>query len=91
MDLGAERADRDGYLVIFGTCIAYACFFWLVHQVTPAQLGTYAYVNPAVAVVLGGWLLDEKLSAMQIAGTLIILGSVIFVSWFASRARPKAA
>lgn len=79
------------YLVIFGTCIAYACFFWLVHQVTPAQLGTYAYVNPAVAVILGGWLLDEKLSAMQIAGTVIILGSVIAVSWFASRARPKPA
>lgn len=79
------------YLIVFGTCIAYACFFWLVHQVTPAQLGTYAYVNPAVAVLLGGWLLDEKLSPMQIAGTLIILGSVIVVSWFASRSRPKHA
>lgn len=79
------------YLTVFGTCIAYACFFWLVHQVTPAQLGTYAYVNPAVAVLLGGCLLDEKLSPMQIAGTLIILGSVIVVSWFASRARPKHA
>jgi drug/metabolite transporter (DMT)-like permease len=79
------------YLIVFGTCIAYACFFWLVHQVTPAQLGTYAYVNPAVAVLLGGWLLDEKLSPMQIAGTLIILGSVIVVSWFASRGRPKNA
>lgn len=79
------------YLIVFGTCIAYACFFWLVHQVTPAQLGTYAYVNPAVAVILGGWLLDEKLSAMQIAGTLIILGGVIVVNLFAPRARPKAA
>jgi len=99
--LAAGEADRwswepsalyaMAYLIVFGTCIAYACFFWLVHQVTPAQLGTYAYVNPAVAVLLGGWLLDEKLSPMQIAGTLIILGSVIAVSWFASRARPKHA
>ncbi len=79
------------YLIVFGTCIAYACFFWLVHQVTPAQLGTFAYVNPAVAVILGGWLLDEKLSAMQIVGTVIILGSVIVVSWFASRTRLKPA
>jgi drug/metabolite transporter (DMT)-like permease len=78
------------YLVIFGTCIAYACFFWLVHQVTPAQLGTYAYVNPAVAVVLGNAVLDEKLGAMQIGGTIIILGSVIVVSWLSSRARPKS-
>lgn len=73
------------YLTIFGTCIAYGCFFWLVHQVSPAQLGTYAYVNPAVAVLLGRWLLDEKLSAMQIAGTFIILGSVVIVSWASSR------
>ena len=75
------------YLALFGTCIAYGCFLWLVHQVTPAQLGTYAYVNPAVAVLLGGWLLDEKLSTMQIAGTLIILGSVVIVTWASSRAR----
>lgn len=89
-----ERWDYDPrslwalvYLAIFGSCIAYGCFFWLVHQVTPAQLGTYAYVNPAVAVLLGGWLLDEKLSTMQIAGTLIILGSVVIVTWASSRSR----
>jgi drug/metabolite transporter (DMT)-like permease len=75
------------YLTIFGTCIAYGCFFWLVHQVTPARLGTYAYVNPAVAVLLGGWLLDEELSTMQIAGTAVILASVSVVSWASSRAR----
>ena len=72
------------YLVVFGTCLAYACFFWLVHEVPPATLGTYAYVNPAVAVLLGGWLLDEKLSAMQIAGTFIILGGVVIVTWRSS-------
>lgn len=79
------------YLIVFGTCIAYACFFWLIHQVTPAQLGTYAYVNPAVAVVLGAWLLDEKLNAMQIAGTVIVLGSVIIVVWASSKSRDRAA
>lgn len=78
------------YLIVFGTCIAYACFFWLVHEVTPAQLGTYAYVNPAVAVLLGGWLLDEKLSAMQIAGTFIILASVVIVTLASSARRPNA-
>ena len=78
------------YLTIFGTCIAYGCFFWLVHQVTPAQLGTYAYVNPAVAVLLGSWLLDEKLSATQNAGTCIILASVVVVSWASSRSRLRA-
>lgn len=78
------------YLIVFGTCLAYACFFWLVHEVTPAQLGTYAYVNPAVAVLLGGWLLDETLSAMQIAGTFIILASVVIVTLASSARRTTA-
>jgi len=78
------------YLAVFGTCIAFGCFFWLVHQVTPAQLGTYAYVNPAIAVLLGGWLLDETLSTMQIAGTIVILGSVVIVSWTSSRSEIRA-
>lgn len=76
-----------GYLIVFGSCIAYGCFFWLVHEVTPAQLGTYAYVNPAVAVLLGWWLLDEHLTGMQVAGTLIILASVILVTLTSSSMR----
>lgn len=77
------------YLVVFGSCIAYSAYFWLVHEVTPAQLGTYAYVNPAVAVLLGWLVLGETLSVMQLGGTLIILMSVIAVT-LASRRRPAA-
>lgn len=69
-----------GYLVVFGSCIAYAAYFWLVRQVTPAQLGTYAYVNPAVAVLLGWLILDERLTAMQVIGTVVILAGVLLVS-----------
>src|SRR3546814_15644367 len=47
------------YLAVFGSCVGYGAYFWLVHQVTPSQLGTYAYVNPAVAVVLG-WLVRSE-------------------------------
>ena len=77
------------YLIVFGTCIAYAVFLWLVHQVTPAQLGTYAFVNPAVAVLLGSWLLDEQLSRTQFVGTLIILGSVTLVTVASSETTRK--
>lgn len=69
------------YLVVFGSCLAYGAYLWLVHQVPPARLGTYAYVNPAVAVVLGWWLLDEHLNETQVLGTLIILGGVLLVTW----------
>ena len=69
------------YLVLFGSCLAYGAYLWLVHEVPPARLGTYAYVNPAVAVVLGAWLLDEHLDATQVTGTIIILAGVLLVTW----------
>lgn len=67
------------YLTVFGA-VAYAAFAWLVHEVKPAALGTYAYVNPAIAVVLGWWLLDERFDTVQIAGMLTILAGVVLVS-----------
>lgn len=78
--------DRDAmlvilYLAVFGSCLAYSAYFWLVHEVPPARLGTYAYVNPAIAVALGWWLLDEHLNATQVLGTAIILAGVVLVSW----------
>lgn len=68
------------YLVVFGSCIAYGAYFWLVYQVTPASLGTYAYVNPLVAILLGWLLLGEQLSAVQMIGTVIILAGVMIVT-----------
>jgi drug/metabolite transporter (DMT)-like permease len=69
-----------GYLIVFGSCVAYGAYFWLVHEVPPAQLATYAYVNPAIAVVLGWWLLDERLGRVQVLGTLVILAGVVMVT-----------
>ena len=74
------------YLALLGSCLAYGAYFWLVHEVTPSQLGTYAYVNPAVAVLLGWLVLDEHLNATQVTGTLIVLAAVVLVTW-ASRPR----
>lgn len=76
------------YLVVFGSCLAYGAYLWLVHEVPPARLGTYAYVNPAVAVVLGWWLLDEHLNATQVLGTAIILAGVVLVSWAQRKPAP---
>jgi len=77
------------YLVVLGSCVAYGAYLWLVHEVSPAQLGTYAYVNPAVAVVLGWWLLDEHLNQTQVLGTVIILAGVLLVTWASRKPRPK--
>lgn len=74
------------YLIVFGSCLAYAAYVWLLHQVSPSALGTYAYVNPAIAVVLGNLLLGETLSGWKWLGMTIILLGVILVSL----PRPKA-
>ncbi|MHB8536065.1 MAG: EamA family transporter [Sulfuricaulis sp.] len=74
------------YLIVFGSCFAYAAYVWLLHEVSPSALGTYAYINPLVAVVLGWLVLQETLSAHQLAGMAVILIGVILVSI----ARPKA-
>lgn len=73
------------YLVLFGSCLAYGAYVWLVHQVRPAVLGTYAYINPAVAVLLGWWWLDEALTPLQWLGTAVILAGVVLVSWANTR------
>lgn len=73
------------YLAVFGSCFGYAAYAWLLHEVNPALLGTYAYVNPAVAVGLGWWWLDETLDAVQLAGMVVILLGVVRVTTRARR------
>ena len=68
------------YLTVFGSCIAYATYMWLINQTTPARIGTIAYVNPAIATLLGWWILDENLTRLQLAGMAVILVSVAWVS-----------
>lgn len=70
-----------GYMTIASSCIAYTAFAWLSVNVTPAQLATYGFVNPAVALLLGWWVLDESLGALQILGTAIILAGTALVNW----------
>jgi drug/metabolite transporter (DMT)-like permease len=68
------------YLTVFGSCLAYATYMWLINQTTPARLGTIAYVNPAIATALGWWVLGESLTGLQFAGMAVILVSVAWVT-----------
>jgi len=69
------------YLTIASSCIAYTAFSWLARNTTPALVGTYSYVNPAIAAVLGWWILDEHLGAHQVTGMAIMFAGVALVSW----------
>jgi drug/metabolite transporter (DMT)-like permease len=69
------------YLVIFSCCFAYTAYAWLARHATPAQVGTYSYVNPAVAAVVGYLALGETLSPVQMVGGLVILCGVLMINW----------
>ena len=69
------------YLTIASSCIAYTAYSWLAKNTTPAMVGTYSYVNPAIAAVLGWWFLHEKLGANQLLGMAVLFAGVALVSW----------
>jgi drug/metabolite transporter (DMT)-like permease len=69
------------YLVVFGSIVAFSCYVWLLKTTRPSIAGTYAYVNPAVAVVLGWAILGEPLSLrIIIGGGIIILAVALIVT-----------
>ncbi len=79
------------YLIIFGSILAYSCFVWLMEVRSPAQVSTYAYVNPVVAVLLGVFLASEKVNGLQIAGLIVILLSVLLINLNKYLKKPKLA
>jgi len=68
------------YLVVAGSIIGFTAYVWLIHHESPTKVGTYAYVNPVVAVLVGYVLGGEALGTRTILGTLFILISVIVIT-----------
>ena len=78
------------YLIVFGALIAFTAYIWLLGVSTAARVSTYAYVNPAVAVLLGWLLAGERLDARAALAVLIILSAVVVVSMKGGDAREDA-
>jgi drug/metabolite transporter (DMT)-like permease len=68
------------YLIVPGSIIGFTAYVWLLHHESPTKVGTYAYVNPVVAVLLGYFLAGETLSVRTILGTLCVLISVLVIT-----------
>ena len=68
------------YLIVAGSIIAFTAYVWLIHHESPTKVGTYAYVNPVVAVLVGYFLGGEGLGPRTIAGTLLVLVSVVVIT-----------
>jgi drug/metabolite transporter (DMT)-like permease len=68
------------YLIVAGSVIGFTAYVWLIHHESPTKVGTYAYVNPVVAVVVGYFLGGEALGLRTILGTLFVLVSVVVIT-----------
>jgi drug/metabolite transporter (DMT)-like permease len=68
------------YLIVAGSIIGFTAYVWLIHHQSPTKVGTYAYVNPVVAVLVGYFLGGEPLAPRTIVGTALVLVSVIAIT-----------
>ncbi|MHB1856983.1 MAG: EamA family transporter [Acidobacteriaceae bacterium] len=77
--------NRDGisaiaFLVLFGSLVGFSSYTWLLQNVPVSKVATYAYINPVVAVLLGAFLLGERMHRNEWVGMLIILPAVVLVT-----------
>ncbi len=76
-----------GYLVLFGSLIAYSAYTWLLQNATVSLVSTYAFVNPVIAVVLGAVILAEPITPTTVLGAAVIVVAVAFIVFRQNAAR----
>ncbi len=93
LDLGAISVQSWlslAYLVVFGSLVAFSAYVYALAKAPMSLVGTYAYVNPVVAVALGVLLAGEHLSVSEVLGGLVIVASVVVVVSAEGRKRRAA-
>jgi len=68
------------YLIVAGSIVGFTAYVWLLHHESPTKVGTYAYVNPVVAVALGYFVGGEAVGPRTLVGALCVLASVIAIT-----------
>jgi drug/metabolite transporter (DMT)-like permease len=68
------------YLIMAGSIIGFTAYVWLIDHQSPTKVGTYAYVNPVIAVLVGYFLGGEAIGPRTVAGTVLVLVSVIIIT-----------
>jgi drug/metabolite transporter (DMT)-like permease len=85
---GTASLAALGYLILFGSLIGFSAYGYALRHASATVVGTYAYVNPVVAVLLGALLLQEALDTRKVVAMAIILGAVL---WIQRATAPKPA
>jgi len=68
-----------GYLIVFGSVVAFTAYTWLLQQCPPTLVATHTYANPVVAVLLGWLFASEPLTARVVLASLAILGAIVLI------------
>ena len=89
--ISTEAAASWIYLVVFGSLVGFTAYIWLLGVTSIAKAGTYAYVNPIVAVLLGWAILDEVVTwRMMLAAGVILVGvALVNIDWSSSAVRNR--
>jgi drug/metabolite transporter (DMT)-like permease len=67
------------YLILFGSVIAFTAYNWLLEHYAATLVATHTYVNPIVAVLLGWWLANERITTNVMASALMVIAAVVLV------------
>ena len=73
------------YLIVAGSIVGFTAYIWLLHYESPTKVGTYAYVNPVVAVLVGYFAGGESIGLRTVFGSVLVLVSVITISTMPAR------
>ncbi len=68
------------YLVLFGSCIGFVAYTWLLRNAPTPLVSTYAYVNPVVAIILGSFVGHEPLESIEMISALVIIAGVVLIT-----------
>ncbi|HVO36206.1 MAG TPA: EamA family transporter [Gemmatimonadales bacterium] len=79
--LTAPGLEALGYLVVFGSIIGYTAYAYALRHASATAVGTYAYVNPPIAVLLGRIFLGEPIGARTVVAMVLILGAVLWIQF----------
>jgi drug/metabolite transporter (DMT)-like permease len=67
------------YLIVFGSLVAFSAYVWLLQNASTSVVSTYAYVNPVIAVLLGWWLLHERVTGLTLLAAAVIVSAVALI------------
>jgi len=78
------------YLIVFGSIVGYSAYAYALRHGSPTVVGTYAYVNPVIAVLLGRWVLGEAITPKIVAAMGLVVGAVVWIHAAARRTERRA-